>query len=197
MVQSALRDVKLSDRARSRVEQARDVQKIQKPHDIRNMIPKVAWTDPASFPPYVFREYPKMPLLDGNRPIKLNESGDLLMFYDIDDEREFKDNNPDLVNEIERNEPTKQAASAIAVLTDEVSELRERLRAAGLDPDAGKRKKPASGGLAAAVRDEPETSASTEGSELRDQLKAAGGGGSAPAQGGNPLKNKKKDNKAA
>jgi hypothetical protein len=180
-------DLKISDRARALVEQMRDIQKVQKPHDIRSNIPMVDWTNPAKFPPYVFREYPKMPLLDGNLPIKINETGDLLMFYSAEDEDEFMGDNPEIAEEIERNMPAKQYASALAAKDEELSELRERLRKAGLDDGTKKPAAKAGGGLASAVRKAPENGTDSDGG-LREQVKAA----ETAAPAGNPLKNKKK-----
>lgn len=184
------REVIISDRASAKLGEERDLQRALKPHDIRRSIPLVSWTDPAAFPPYSFREWPKMPLLDGNAPIQIDASGTLLMFHDAADEQEFLEANPELADEIERNSPAKQFASAIAAKDEELSELRRRLMEAGINPDV---RKPKSGpvGLAGLVR--------TEVATLRDQVQAAeeaatvlpAGVDEAPAKPKNPLKAKK------
>lgn len=138
--------VNLPERTRARFETESNQQRVQKPHDIRSAIPLVDYTNPAKFPPYVFREYPKMPLLDGNAPIIIDESGGVLVFYDAADEVEFKDMNPEIAEEIERNAPAKAYADRIASQESEIEDLRARLRAAGLADE-----KPVSA-LAAAVR---------------------------------------------
>lgn len=144
-------NVKLSDRTRNRLEAESNQQRIQKPHDIRGAIPLVDYTNPAKFPPYVFREYPKMPLLDDNRPIVIDESGGVLVFYDAADEVEFKDMNPTIAEEIERNAPAKSIADRIAAQEDEITSLRAKLSAAGIATD-GPKKKP-SNRLAAIARE--------------------------------------------
>jgi hypothetical protein len=75
-----------------------------------------------------------MPLLDGNRPIRIDETGTLLTFYDKEDEEEFRELNPDIADEIDRNTPSKTMAEALAAKDEELSELREKLRAAGIEP---------------------------------------------------------------
>lgn len=179
--------VNLSPRALARAEVESNVQRSQKPHDIRGAIPMVDWTNPAKFPPYVFREYPKMPLLDNNQPIVIDESGGVLIFYDAADEVEFKDNNPDFADEIERNTPAKALADAIAAKDSEIEDLRARLRAAGIE-EAPKKPKNA---LAAATRPAVAAKAEAAGDPapaqeagLRENLPKTGQGG------GNPLKKK-------
>lgn len=132
--------VNLPDRTRARFEAENNQQRVTKPHDIRGAIPLVDYTNPAKFPPYLFREYPKMPLLTGNQPIVIDESGGVLVFYDAADETEFKSLNPELAEEIENNAPTKTLADAIASKDAEIEDMRARLRKAGLDDGA---KKPA------------------------------------------------------
>src|SRR5882672_8635824 len=128
----AVANVKLPDRTRNRLEAESNQQRVQKPHDIRNAIPLVDYTNPAKFPPYVFREYPKMPLLDNNRPIVIDESGSVLVFYDAADEVEFKQMNPDIADEIERNAPAKSIRDRIAAQDDEIAELRAILARSGV-----------------------------------------------------------------
>lgn len=140
--------VNLPERTRARFETEANQQRVLKPHDIRGAIPLVDYTNPAKFPPYLFREYPKMPLLAGNRPIIIDESGGVLVFYDAADEVEFKSLNPELADEIENNAPTKALADLVASKDAEIEDMRARLRKAGLDDGA---RKPASA-LAGAVR---------------------------------------------
>lgn len=132
--------VNLPDRTRNRLEAESNLQRVQKPHDIRSAIPLVDYTNPAKFPPYVFREFPKMPLLDLNRPIVIDESGGVLVFYDAEDEAEFMDMNPEIAEEIERNTPARALSDAIASKDATIEDMRARLRAAGLD-DGEKRPK--------------------------------------------------------
>jgi len=158
-------DVKLSARSRARHEESNNQQRQAKPHDIRGVIPLVDYTNPAKFPPYIFREYPKMPLLDGNKPIVIDESGGVLVFYDAADEVEFKDMNPEVADEIDRNAPVKQMSERYAELEGEVEKLKRKLIEAGIEPDEPKR----GGGLATIVRandadDEP---------GLKEQVRAA------------------------
>src|ERR1700679_19949 len=136
--------VKLSDRARARLDVEQNTQRIQKPHDIRGAIPLVDWTNPAKFPPYVFREYPKMPLLDGNKPIIIDDSGNVLIFHEAADEVDFKELNPELADEIDRHTPAKAIADTIAAQADEIESLRAKLRAAGVATDEKKPKNPLS-----------------------------------------------------
>ncbi len=124
--------VNLPERTRGRLEAESNQQRVQKPHDIRSAIPLVDYTNPAKFPPYVFREFPKMPLLDGNMPIVIDESGGVLVFYDGQDEAEFKEMNSEIADEIERNEPTKAYADRVASQASEIESLREQLRKAGV-----------------------------------------------------------------
>lgn len=149
--------VNLPERTRARFETETNQQRVQKPHDIRNSIPLVDYTNPAKFPPYIFREYPKMPLLDGNRPITIDESGGVLVFYDAADEVDFKDMNPELAEEIERNAPAKALADAIAAKDHEIEDLRARLRAAGIAEPEKKPKNALAGALKASVPAETET----------------------------------------
>lgn len=139
--------VNLPERTRARFETESNQQRVLKPHDIRGAIPLVDYTNPAKFPPHAFREYPKMPLLAGNQPIIIDESGGVLVFYDAADETEFKGLNPELADEIEANAPTKALADLVASKDAELETLRARLRAAGLED----KKKPTNA-LAAAVR---------------------------------------------
>lgn len=125
--------VNLPDRTRNRLEAESNLQRVQKPHDIRSAIPLVDYTNPAKFPPYVFREFPKMPLLDLNKPIVIDESGGVLVFYDAEDETEFMDMNPEIAEEIERNTPARALSDAIATQAATIEDMRARLRAAGLD----------------------------------------------------------------
>ena len=126
-------DVKLPSRTRARYEEEANKSKASKPHDIRSAIPLVDYTNPAKFPPYMFREYPKMPLLDLNKPIVIDESGGVLVFYDATDEVEFKEMNPEIADEIERNAPAKQIAERYAALEEEVEELKKKLAEAGIE----------------------------------------------------------------
>lgn len=139
--------VNLPERTRARFEAESNQQRVLKPHDIRGAIPLVDYTNPTKFPPYLFREYPKMPLLTGNQPIVIDESGGVLVFYDAADETEFKSLNPELADEIENNAPTKALADLVASKDAEIEDMRARLRAAGLED----RKKPVSA-LADVVR---------------------------------------------
>ncbi len=129
---SSVTKVNLPDRTKARFEAEANQQRVQKPHDIRSSIPLVDYTNPAKFPPYVYREYPKMPLLDGNRPIVIDESGGVLIFYDATDEVDFKDMNPEIAEEIERNTPARALADAMAAKDAQIEDMRARLRAAGL-----------------------------------------------------------------
>lgn len=140
--------VNLPDRTRARFEAENNQQRVTKPHDIRGAIPLVDYTNPAKFPPYLFREYPKMPLLDGNKPIVIDESGGVLVFYDAADEVDFKAMNEELAEEIERNAPSRALADTIAAKDAEIESMRAQLRAAGIE-DAPKKPKNA---LASAVR---------------------------------------------
>lgn len=167
-------DVKLPDRTRARHEEAAQLGRAAKPHDIRMSIPFVDYTNPAKFPPYVFREYPKMPLLDNNRPIVIDDSGGVLVFYDAADEVEFKDMNPDLAEEIERNAPAKQIHERFADMEEEIEKLRRKLAEAGIEPEA----RPARGGLAGVVR------ASEDGESLKAKVQEAADRAAKP----NPLK---------
>lgn len=133
-------DVRLPTRTRDRLEAENNIQRVQKPHDIRGSIPLVDYTNPAKFPPYVFREYPKMPLLDGNKPIILDSSGNVLIFYDAADEVEFKDMNPEVADEIDRNTPAKAIADMVAAQSQEIEDLRAKLRAAGIEPPESQKK---------------------------------------------------------
>jgi len=196
-------NVKLPQRTQSRLEAESSQNRALKPHDIRMSIPMVDYTNPAKFPPYVFREYPKMPLLDNNRPIIINESGDVLIFYEAVDEVEFKEMNPDVADEIDRNTPAKQIASVIAAQEETIEDLRARLRAAGLADGpvrkAGATPKNALAGLTgpkvAPLADEPtEMASEAPNGGLASQIKAAEAE-QAPtpkAEGGkpNPLKKK-------
>ena len=194
-------DLKLPARTRSRIDQENDIQRSQKPHDIRSAIPLVDYTNPAKFPPYQFREYPKMPLLDGNRPIVVDDAGAILVFYDAADEVEFKEMNPEIAEEIDRNAPPKAMAERFQAMEDEISELRERLRAAGIEEGKPAPKKNGLAGLTqgSRPRDHNETEGDeTEGDEtggLREQVKDAADRaqqGNVRAGGGNPLRNKKR-----
>lgn len=178
--------VNLPDRTRARFEAENNQQRITKPHDIRGAIPLVDYTNPAKFPPYLFREYPKMPLLDGNKPIVIDESGGVLVFYDAVDEVDFKAMNEELAEEIERNAPSRAIADTIAVQAAEIESMRARLRAAGIE-DAPKRPKNV---VAGAVR-----APLPAGEGLREALppNPPANPNDAPTGPGNPLvRNKKK-----
>lgn len=191
--------VNLPERTRARFEEENNLQRVQKPHDIRSAIPLVDYTNPAKFPPYVFREFPKMPLLDGNRPIVIDESGGVLVFYSSEDEVEFLDMNPEIADEIERNRPEVAISSTIAAQQDEIESLRAKLRAAGIETDEPKKR---SGNavlaamrpkVAAASSEQTESPPAGEDSGLREQLKAAEADTPAPTPKkppGNPLKKK-------
>lgn len=173
--------VVLSDRSRARYEAEADQQRAQKPHDIRSAIPMVDYTNPAKFPPYKFREYPKMPLLDNNLPIVIDEAGGVLVFYDAADEVEFKDNNPEIADEIERNAPAKALADRLSDQEAELDNLRTMLKNAGIAPPE-KAKARSRNAVAAATNGEPgeDDDSSTS---LRDTVKKA--------EAGNPLHKKK------
>lgn len=141
----------LPDRTRARMEAENQQQRVQKPHDIRSAIPLVDYTNPAKFPPYLFREYPKMPLLTGNKPIVIDESGGVLVFYDAADEVDFKSMNPELAEEIEANTPARAMADTMASQAAEIEDMRARLRAAGLDTGERKAKNPLTAVTRAAV----------------------------------------------
>lgn len=199
MVQVA--DVKLPTRTQNRLAAEGELQRAHKPHDIRSSIPLVDYTNPAKFPPYVFREYPKMPLLDRNKPIVIDESGSVLIFYDAADEVEFKDMNPEIADEIDRNTPAKAIADKIAAQDQELEDLRARLRAAGLD-DGTAKKKPANAlaGVTGAkvapnAPERTETAPAATGGGLAAQIKAAEqeqAPAAAPVKSANPLRNKKR-----
>lgn len=172
-------DVKLPTRTRARLEAESNQQRVLKPHDIRGAIPLVDYTNPAKFPPYVFREYPKMPLLDGNKPITIDESGGVLVFYDAADEVEFKDMNPEIADEIERNTPSVTLANAIAAKDQQLEDMRARLRAAGLD-DSIEERKPVKNALKAAVR--PSVPPAGKSTEKAPEAKDEPGGGGLAAQ---------------
>lgn len=162
-----LDNMKLSERARSRHIEQNEMQQSFKPHDIRRSVPLVDYTDPSKFPPYQFREYPKMPLLDGNRPIKIDETGTLLTFYDKEDEEEFRELNPDIAEEIDRNTPTKTMAEALAAKDEELSELREKLRAVGIEPPEKNQKR----NTTASLKDIVKQAEGNDAKRLPDALK--------------------------
>ena len=147
MVQAQIIKVKLPERTVNRLEAEARQQRAMKPHDIRGSIPFVDYTNPAKFPPYEYREYPKMPLLDGNKPITIDESGGVLVFYDAADETDFKQLNPEFAEEIERNAPAKSLADTLATQAEEIEDLRARLRAAGLADGEKKAKNALSGAV--------------------------------------------------
>lgn len=188
--------VKLPTRTRDRIAEQGEINRVAKPHDIRGSIPLVDYTNPAKFPSYVFREYPKMPLLDGNKPIVVDEVGTVLVFFDAEDETEFMDMNPEIAEEIERNSPAKLASNKLAQAADEIEELRRKLMAAGIDPDAGKRRTSVpTTKVSGLARGEfkPPVEEPEEGG-LREQIaeaKAAESEASAIKSGGNPLRKKK------
>lgn len=97
-----------------------------------------------------------MPLLDGNKPIVIHEDGTLLIFFDAADEVDFRENNPELAEEIERNAPGLTMSAQLQKNEEELSSLRKMLRDAGIDPDAGKPKP--RNPLSAAVRGDSPTS---------------------------------------
>jgi len=139
-VAAVLENMKLSERSRARHIEQNNQQQTFKPHDIRSSIPLVDYTNAAKFPPYQFREYPKMPLLDGNQPIRIDDTGTILTFYDKEDEEEFRSMNPEIAEIIDRNTPTKTMAEALAAKDEELSELRSKLLAAGLEvPEKGRK----------------------------------------------------------
>src|SRR5882672_3089267 len=183
MVQVA--DVKLPARTRKRFEDENNQQRTAKPHDIRSSIPLIDATNPAKFPPYIFREYPKMPLLDGNRPIVIDESGGVLVFYEAADEVEFKDLNPEVAEEIERNAPVKQMHERYAMLEDEVEKLKRKLREAGIEQDDER------SGLAGVVQDRDDELAGGLKEQVRQAADRAAGQSdekSKVGMSGNPLK---------
>lgn len=192
----AVTQVKLPTRTQNRLEAEHNIQRVHKPHDIRGSIPLVDYTNPAKFPPYVFREYPKMPLLDGNRPIILDTSGNVLIFYDAADEVEFKDMNPEIAEEIDRNTPAKAIADTIAAQSQEIEDLRARLRAAGIEaPEVKKKPANALAGLTGAkvAPDAPEpteTGKEAPGEGLAAQIKAAEEAQPKTGPKVNPLKKK-------
>lgn len=193
--------VKLGDRARTRLNQEVEAHRAQKPHDIRMAIPQgVDWTNPAKFPPYMFREYPKMPLLDGNRPIVIDEVGTILVFFDASDEADFKHDNPEIAEEIDRNAPAKTMAETLAMQQAQIDELKKRLQAAGLDVS-----EPKKGGnkLSNAIRGEGKPTEAVEAAQttsgaggLRETLpsnqKAKEAASTAQEEGGNPLRRQKR-----
>ncbi len=71
--------IKIPERARARHETESNLHRQTKPHDIRGSIPMVDYTNPAKFPPYIFREYPKMPLLDHNSQPVISVDGEPVM----------------------------------------------------------------------------------------------------------------------
>lgn len=150
--------VKLPERTANRLEAEARQQRVMKPHDIRGSIPFVDYTNPAKFPPYEFREYPKMPVLDGGKPVTIDEVGSILLFYDAADEVDFKELNPELAEEIERNAPAKSLADTLASQYEEIEDLRARLRAAGVSDGEKKAKNPLSDAVRpnVAPREEPD-----------------------------------------
>lgn len=180
--------VNLPERTRARFESEANQQRVTKPHDLRGAIPLVDYTNPAKFPPYVFREYPKMPLVNGNKPIVVDESGGVLVFYDAADEVEFKDLNPELAEEIGNNTPAKALADLVASKDAEIADMRARLRAAGLEDKTAKR--PVRNAVTNALRPTagPLQARAAEPSGMAEQIKQA------EAQAGdkpnNPLKKK-------
>lgn len=175
----------IGSRTRARIDEESNVQRAYKPHDIRSAIPLYDPTNPAKFPPYVFREYPKMPLLDGNKPIFIDEQGTVLQFYNEEDEAEFMEANPEVAEEIERNAPAKVASERLAAAEDEIAELRRKLEEAGIDP-GNPRRKVSGVGIASAVRAAP---AEDEDGSLAKQVQD--GEAQAGKVNGNPLKKKK------
>lgn len=180
-------DLKLPERTRTLIAEDASQMRVTKPHDIRMAIPSgVDWNNPAKFPPYVYREYPKMPLLDGNKPIVIDESGTVLIFHDAASEREFLDMNPDIADEIERNAPERKAANMLEAAQDEISQLRAKLAEHGIKMDAPQN------GIAGVVRKtkpqpEPEDEPLADKGGLAEQV--AAGEAKAAAAAPNPLKN--------
>lgn len=176
MTQVQVMEVNLPERTRVRAQAESNIQRSQKPHDLRPAIPLWDPTNPAKFPPYEYREYPKMPLLEGNRPIVIDESGGVLVFYEAADEVEFKELNPDLADEIERNSPTRAFTDQLQAKDDELSELRARLKAAGLDAETKPAKKAEANKMSALVNEAPgeldgeKLTKKDEGGGLRDKL---------------------------
>ncbi len=188
-------ELKLPERTRALIEEDAGQMRIAKPHDIRMSIPAgVDWNNPAKFPPYVFREYPKMPLLDGNRPIVIDESGTVLVFHDAASEREFLELNPDIADEIERNAPQRQLANMIEAKDDEIAQLRAKLAEHGIAVEAPRN------GVAGLVRKPQQAKAPKEAKPagqapsggLAEQIAQAEKAASEPKNDGNPLKSNKK-----
>lgn len=161
-------DLNLPKGTKSRMEADNHALQSHKPHDIRSMIPMVDYTNPAKFPPYAYREFPKMPLLDGNKPIVIDETGTVLVFHSEEEEIEFKGMNPELADELDRNAPAKQLSEKYAELSNEVSELKRRLREAGIEPEPKRQT-----ALADLVNDDSAPSPDDDGDGLRSQLKQA------------------------
>lgn len=62
-------------------------------HDIRGSIPLTDQTNPAKFPQYEFREYPKMMLNEHGSP-HLDKAGHPVVVGSRDEEDEFRQKNP-------------------------------------------------------------------------------------------------------
>lgn len=86
--------------------------------DVRPYLPKTAQTDPSSFPPYEYEEFPKMMLAPDGKPYLDAGSGLPIVVEDEDDEAEFRLEFPD----------TKLTVRSNAELTtaerDELDQLR-------------------------------------------------------------------------
>lgn len=163
-----VRAVHLTERARARFEEASNIQRSTKPHDIRGAIPQVDYTSPAKFPPYVFREYPKMPLSDGGKPIVIHDDGTVLVFFDAADEVDFRENNPELAEEIDRNAPGLTISAQLQKSDETISELRRMLQNAGIDPDVNKSKPHNSVSGAVRASDDDDSYASSFGDDEGD-----------------------------
>lgn len=118
----------LPERTKRRFNAGMSPSQTNKIHDVRSAIPLVKYTNPADFPPYEYRPYPKMPLRDGGRPI-YDDLGHPLVFQDADEELEFMKLNPELAEELRRNEPQRSAVDALQAAHEENQRLRARMEA--------------------------------------------------------------------
>lgn len=65
--------------------------------DVRSHIAFWDQTNPAKFPPYEFNEYPKMMLDPNGIPYADEASGEAIVVYDEDEEREFAAEHPVMI----------------------------------------------------------------------------------------------------
>lgn len=111
-------------------------------HDIRSQIPLTDQTNPAKFPQYDFKKYPKMMLDEKGKPY-LNAAKQPVIVQDEKEEIQFKGDHhkPDTAAiDVPASGATSSAIAGLANESDEVLKLRAEIAALKAAPAVEKKK---------------------------------------------------------